>query len=133
MDASHTGSVAVRHNRHSRATSSYVTPGAVLHLNFSLFAVYCRLSVCQSVTTGQFCPLSQVTFCIHARFVFPCVPYLFSGQCTISDTQSASASTADHPSAYLAIANGSLVTRTAASLAVAKFSLFCFLEIPRQQ
>jgi len=65
--ASHIGSVTVRHKRHPEVTSSYVTPGAVHHLNFSPFAANRRLPVavclCEEraelsvVTSGTLCRL----------------------------------------------------------------------------
>jgi len=87
--ASHTGSVTVRHNRHPGVTSSYVTPGAVHHLNFSPFAANRRLPVavclCEEraelsvVTSGTLCRLymsayTQVSrspvYCTYSYF--PC-------------------------------------------------------------
>jgi hypothetical protein len=115
----------------SRGTSSYVTPGAVQHLNFSLVAAHytCGVPLCRdgrTVRCYQLQSLPAVRICICTSFAFAGVLYIFSVQCTIHDTHSASASIADHAKAYLDTANGSLVTRTAVSLTVAKIkTLLC--------
>ena len=81
--ASHTGSVAVRRKRRPGVTSSYVKPGAVQHLNFSLFAAHCCLSVavCPLWREGRparchkWQSLPAVHICIYTRFAFACVLY----------------------------------------------------------
>jgi len=110
---------------------SYVTPGAVHHLNFGTFDAHRRLpvAVCLCEESAKLSAVTADSLCrlyIHTGFAFACVLYAFSVQCTIHDSHSASASTADHATAYLAIANGSLVTRTAVSLTVAKFRPLLF-------